>query len=83
MHTSLGRNVRVVVNPSGHPQTLRVGRNAPNTRRCNASPNARAAAGDGDSVYLSACSGASGRVELRTIPDNDLIRFYDVKIGGN
>lgn len=82
LHTTLGRNVRVIVNPSGNPQTLRVSRNAPPTRRCHASPNARAAVGNGNSVYLSACSGAGGRVELRTIPDNALIRYYDVKIGG-
>ena len=80
LHTTYARNVRVIVNPTGHPQTLRVSRNAPATRRCNASPNARAAVGNGSAVYLSACSGATGRVELRTIPDNHLIRYYDVKI---
>ena len=80
LHTTYARNVRVIVNPSGNPQTIRVSRNAPTTRRCNTSPNARAAVGNGNSVYLSACSGATGRVELRTIPGNHLIRYYDVKI---
>lgn len=81
LDTSHHRKVRIKVNTEDDLRTLRLSKSGDHRGPCRTSQDASKDVVRNNYIYISACSGSKGHIDLVTVPHETPIRQYEVKIG--